>query len=317
MRTRWPVGLLLGGCLVAAGACSEIAVGPPRDGIVPPDVDLDAASDVREFEIGDDAEAPSDLCGTAAQRRCDPDLAAVCVSLRDAGPSGDADTEPPDDAPDAFVADGGTEDAAGDADVQSADGGATISACRVVAGDLGPAAVCAPAGEIEESQFCRGDAECAPGLACVGEPGLGRCLRYCCAASRGGAAPTDAGLATHYCTARPLSADPAVRVPVWIRLDDCTLLGDELQCPSGTTCSVVTDDGRTTCVRAGTARDHERCDQEPCDRGYVCLGRVERRCRKLCVVDKASECPSGGYCQPAPTMPEGYGICTAGDAGPR
>src|SRR5262249_45823084 len=144
----------------------------------------------------------------------------------------------------------------------------------------------------------------------------GRCAPYCCAAFEDPVLAADAGAGTRYCTLRPLSADQDIKVPVWLNLDNCTLLDDALQCPGDTTCTVVTNDGRTTCVQVGTGRDYAPCDVEACDRGYVCLGSVDRRCRKLCKESEGTAaCAGGQYCQRAPTIPEGYGICAGGDAG--
>jgi hypothetical protein len=132
------------------------------------------------------------------------------------------------------------------------------------------------------------------------------------------AVAADAGGGAFYCTLQSLAnGDPATdKVPVWVPLSNCTLLDDALQCLEGTTCSVVTNDGRTTCVPVGTGRDYASCAEEACDRGYVCLGSVDRRCRKLCKESEgAAACADGAYCQKTPTIPDGYGICAGGDAG--
>jgi len=265
--------------------------------------DAGAPSDTRVqvIDVGDDAKTSGDLCGE--ERFCDPDIAAICTPAAvDAG-STDAVSDAPADALD------------GEASV---DAGSTTLACRIVLRDNHTVAACAPAGTVTESNFCASDDECAPGLACVGAPGLGRCLRYCCKAWSMASPPSgDAGSVTHYCTPQPLVARPMERIPVWVKLDNCTLLDDELQCPKGTTCTVVTNDGRTTCVPAGPGRDFASCAEEPCDRGYVCLGTIERRCRKLCrdTPEGSASCSGGGYCQKVPTIPTGYGICAGGDAG--
>lgn len=282
-------GVVATGC--AADSDSEEVAG---DAIGPYETSGDTK--VQVVDVGDDAKPVVDLCGD--ERFCDPDVAAICAPLPTDAGSADASE------------DGG--DGGGDGSTV----GSTL-ACRVVKRDNRTVAACAPAGTVVESQFCASDDECAPGLACVGEPGLGRCLRFCCKTwKEPEPSPTgDAGAATHYCSPQPLAARPSDRVPVWVKLDNCTLLDDELQCAKGTTCTVVTNDGRTTCVPAGSGRDDALCDEEPCDRGYVCLGTVERRCRKLCREAEAAGCPAGGYCQRVPTIPAGYGICAGGDAG--
>lgn len=292
----------LSGAVMAVSAPGCAASSSDASGPMPSDdvgvVDGGVDSSVQLVEVGDDSGSPADLCGTPS---CDPDVPAVCTPLvTDSGI---------DDGP----ADGGSVDA-GDA-ASDAEAGSSISACRVVFRDNAVVSACAPAGKTGESTFCGSDDDCAPGLACVGEPGLGRCLRYCCHAYEDPSS-ADAGDRSHYCTPQPLAARSTQKVPVWVKLDNCTLLEDELQCSSGTTCTVVTNDGRTTCVPAGTGRDYASCAEEACDRGYVCLGSVDRRCRKLCKEADGTGCPGTSYCQHTSTLPLGYGICTGGDAGP-
>lgn len=251
---------------------------------------------IQIVDVRDDAAPTVTLCGE--DQLCDPDVPAICTPLKT----------------DAAV----VETDATDEDVGPGDGSTagSTSACRVVKKDNRSVASCAPAGKTLESQFCASDDDCAPGLTCTGEPGLGRCFRFCCKAWTTPSQAPDAGGGTHYCTPQPLAARPSEKVPVWVKLDNCTLLDDKLQCAEGTTCTVVTNDGRTSCVPAGSGRDYASCAIEPCDRGYVCLGTVDRRCRKLCLESEGSSaCPAGGYCQRVPTIPEGYGICAGGDAG--
>ncbi len=310
------------GAVALAGGCgmsgADLAPADP-DGGIP----ADAASDTRvhPVEVGEDAGGTRELCGE--EKRCDPDIAAICTPL-------EPDAGVPEDATDGST--DGEGDAEGEVDAAESDvgegldagtdaappGTGSVSACRVTKRENRTIAACAPAGKVAESQFCANDDECAPGLACVGEPGLGRCLRYCCGAWSAPDLSPDAGGGTHYCTPKPLAARPSDKVPVWVKLDDCTLLEDELNCPEGTTCTVVTNDGRTTCVPAVPGqREWASCVDQGCDKGYVCLGTIDRRCRKLCrESDGSAGCSAGAYCQRVPTIPEGFGICSGGDAGP-
>jgi len=244
-------------------------------------IGTDASGDtqVQVIDVRDDAGSTAALCGD--EQLCDPDIAALCTSLG---------------------AEAGAEAAS--------DGASTEGACRIIKRNNRSIAACAPSGKVSESEFCSSDDECAPGLTCVGA--LGRCLRFCCKEWTATTTTPDAGGGTHYCTPRPLTARPSEKVPVWVKLDNCTLLDDALQCLEGTTCTVVTNDGRTTCVPAGTGIDYDSCAEEPCNRGYACLGTSERLCRKLCKIADATGCPSGAYCQRLPTIPDGYGICTGG-----
>lgn len=278
---------------VALAASCSTAQDAPTGGDADP-LDTGADTRVQVFDIGDDTPLKMSLCGDL--ERCDPDYPTICTPIadKDAGAetsSADADAETPEDAP---------EDAAVDAP--------GLLACRVVRIDNKITSACAPAGKAGENDLCASDDICGPGLACVGDdPGVGRCLRYCC--KEAVSPSTKSG--THYCTSRRLAARTEDRVPVWVKLDNCTLLEDELQCPKGTACTVVTNDGKTTCVPRGTGRDGARCEVDACDRGYVCMGSTERRCRKVCVTGPKGSggCADAGVCQALPTMPSGYGIC--------
>lgn len=308
--------ITLGSIALGGGCASESETSGAAPDAAAGAADATGDTRVHPVEVGEDAAGTTELCGE--EKLCDPDIAAICTPLEpDAGGSPDADDSPDvGSSPDADAEDAGASDTA-DAVSDAPAGTGSVSACRVTKRENRTVAACAPAGKVLESQFCGSDDECAPGLACVGEPGLGRCLRYCCGAWTAPDLSPDAGGGTHYCTPKPLAARPSEKVPVWVKLDDCTLLEDELNCPEGTTCTVVTNDGRTTCVPAVPGqREWASCVEQGCDKGYVCLGTIDRRCRKLCRESEgAAGCAGGGYCQRVPTIPDGFGICSGGDAG--
>lgn len=258
---------------------------------------FDGSADTRfqVIDVRDDVGETINLCGD--EQLCDPDIAAICTPLMSDAATDTTDTTDTTDG-------GPVGDASG-----------STAACRIIKRDNKSIASCAPAGKTLESQFCSSDDECAPGLTCAGEPGSGRCFRFCCREWAMPTATPDGGGGTHYCTPQPLAARPTEKIPVWVKLDNCTLLDDMLQCTEGRTCTVVTNDGRTSCVPAGTGRDYASCATEACDRGYVCLGTVDRQCRKLCKEGDMTACPTGSYCQRLPTITTGYGICSGGDAG--
>lgn len=279
------VGSIAGGCSTSSDSDTVTDSGPE------PCCDSSGDTRFQVIDVRDEAAVSMALCGE--DQLCDPDVPAICTPLMS------------DAATDADANDGG----------QMGDASGSTSACRIVKKDNKSVASCAPAGKTLESQFCASDDDCAPGLTCTGEPGLGRCFRFCCKAWNEPGSIADAGGGTHYCTPQPLAARPSEKVPVWVKLDNCTLLDDMLQCTEGKTCTVVTNDGRTSCVPAGSGRDYASCAVEACDRGYVCLGTVDRQCRKLCKETDMAGCPTGSYCQRVPTIPMGYGICSGGDAG--
>lgn len=274
-----PLGLL---SIATATSCSVASDPAADDSGGPVDTGLDTR--VQVFDVADEASTKQDLCGNL--ELCDPDFPTICTPLgKDTGVAVDGS---------------GGADAVADAP--------SLLACRVIRNDNKITAACAPAGKAAEEELCSSDDVCEPGLACVGdEPGVGRCLRYCCKAALAPSAPDPAG--THYCTPKHLAGRTEDRIPVWVKLDNCTLLQDELQCPKNTTCTVVTNNGKTTCVPRGTGRDGARCEVDPCDQGYVCMGTSERRCRKICVLKTGAGCSDGGVCQALPTMPADFGIC--------
>ncbi|GAC1601004.1 MAG: hypothetical protein NVS3B20_21880 [Polyangiales bacterium] len=192
------------------------------------------------------------------------------------------------------------------------DGGLSKLACRVVEG---PEAVCAPAGLQGEGTIgCLSDNDCAPGLACVAGLGLGggRCLKYCCSAL----SSSDSCDPSQYCTPLPLTARPKSKVPVCAKLDNCRLLADFEKCATGSTCTVVRNDGATTCIPTGVLGECADCSMEACAAGSACLGPANnRRCRKLCHAGKDLECHSK-RCESLPTIPIDFGVCAPGiDAG--
>jgi len=221
----------------------------------------------------------------------------------------------PDDPSECVLADGGVDDAP-TADADATDGSATKLGCRVVhGGKENVLSACAPAGLGVESSFCSSDADCAPGLGCVGNPGSGICLKFCCKA----ASPSDVICpSTHYCTPLPLAAPPYDKVPVCAKLDNCTLLEEPSSKCTATksTCTVVRNDGGTTCVPVGSGGECDDCKVSGCQANHACVGPSDnRRCRKLCHAGKDIEC-TPGRCEGVPTIPTGFGLCTVGaDAG--
>jgi hypothetical protein len=222
----------------------------------------------------------------------------------------------PDDPSECLLVDGGRPDVGAGDDVDGAlDGSATKLGCRVVRGSSNVESACAPAGIAPESSFCSSDADCAPGLACVGAGGTGICLRFCCKA----ASPSDPICpSTHYCVPLLLAARPVDKVPVCAKLDNCTLLEDpSSKCTAGkSSCTVVRNDGGTTCVPIGAGGECDDCTISGCQANFACVGSADnRRCRKLCHAGSDSECDSK-RCESVSTIPTGFGLCAVGsDAG--
>ncbi len=189
-------------------------------------------------------------------------------------------------------------------------GGGPDLACQLVPnGEGGVQPICAAAGAGLAGDPCTSASNCGPGLGCVaaqGNIGAGQCRAYCCGN------PESCGEGT-YCAAVNMAEiqEPATPIPACIPATNCDLLGDESQCPTGTTCAVVKDDGTTSCVEPGVGKDCEAC---PCAAGYVCSA-AQNQCKKLCHTDgqHGDEC-NGGYCQGGfANLPSGIGICADGD----
>ncbi len=317
--------LLSGGCaaLVALATAAGCSYDRPSEGdVIFKETGTADVGDAQVFEVGDDAVASRDkLCGELDLGTCDPDRGEICTHLDaglDAGLDGGGDSATPDGAPDGDAPEGGTlpPDAAFDAPYD-AFGSGTTNACRVVKEANKAKTACAPAGVLLLDAICAIDADCAPGLACVGAISP-RCLPYCC----GGTPELDPCHASgRYCTPLPLAERPSDKVPVCVTPDNCTLLDNSGDiCPKDvTTCTVVTKYGDTSCVPAaplGSGLDLACCDEtHPCALFYACLGPTgARACRKLCHEGRDEEC-TRGVCQKASTIPAGFGLCSVGDAG--
>jgi hypothetical protein len=161
---------------------------------------------------------------------------------------------------------------------------------------------------------CTHSTECSPGYECVAG---GTCRHYCCS---GNSACSE----NQFCDAQPMAESPGTLVPVCLAQQTCVLLNDGT-CPATEQCSVVRDDGATSCVALGTAQEGQPCEQEHCARTLVCLGPQGsdpttglsmRRCQQLCLIGDPMGCKStGGRCIGAlPLFPNPFpnpavGIC--------
>ena len=250
-----------------------------------------------------------------------PDAAAQAASGGQGGsssfaPSGDAS---PDAGPVRAPLDGGS---LSSADVTAPDplmppatgggqnAGEPVYACHVRRGEAGPVGQCELAGTGDVGEPCTSSHDCKPGLGCVGDLNAGQCLRFCCGLED----ECDSG---RYCANRPLrdDADPEpLAVPVCVQADNCKLDDpypcDPTQaggctCPESKMCTVVRDDGTTSCVTPGSGRSGDAC---PCASGYFCSQGVQT-CVKVCKTDRSTDCGTG-RCQATAGFPTGFGLCT-------
>lgn len=186
--------------------------------------------------------------------------------------------------------------------------GATARGCHVVADDDGePESVCVAVGEGPIDAPCQTAADCAAGAACIPTDGgsqtaSGICRPYCCD-------DVEACAVGSFCAPRPLVGDADLTVPVCVAVTPCKLLDDDEPCPAGTTCSVVREDGTTSCVVPGSGGLCEPC---PCAAGFVCAVHTGL-CEKLCRTDGTGDDCGGGFCQGGSSdYPSGIGICVGG-----
>ncbi|MFO0756603.1 MAG: hypothetical protein U0359_08940 [Byssovorax sp.] len=178
----------------------------------------------------------------------------------------------------------------------SSGNGAPMIACQL--DDEGGKAVafCGQAGEFAAGDPCETSAHCGAGLACVSTPSGGVCRAYCCDKLEDCDPDT-------YCAPRDM-AGGSVKIPVCVPVKKCQPL-DDSTCDMGQTCTVVRDDGTTSCVDLGAGTRGEGC---PCASGYVC-SKVNNTCLKLCHLGNDADC-MGGTCQGGVMgYPEGIGIC--------
>jgi len=134
----------------------------------------------------------------------------------------------------------------------------------------------------------------------------GVCRPYCCGDLE--ACPSDT-----YCAPTEIAeGDVAATVdpppiPVCVPAVNCTLL-DDTSCPPEQTCTIVRQDGTTSCINPGSGKLADPC---PCAAGFVCSTAINE-CKQLCHIGATDECPDGFSCQGgADNYPDGFGICVA------
>jgi hypothetical protein len=208
-------------------------------------------------------------------------------------------------------------DAAGDSATDSYAAGSCRIHRSTTDGGSRPTTDCGRSGSGAVDAPCVSSSDCRPGLACIGDSAAARCLPLCCAGDIRCTAGT-------YCTEQPLREDlsltatgyPPLLVPVCVKADDCDLaepypcpVDHVCKCAEGTACTLVRDDGTTSCVKPGEGLAGEAC---PCAWGHVC-SHSTNTCLKLCPTSSQNaECGSSGKCQASAELPAGWGVCVGG-----
>jgi hypothetical protein len=169
--------------------------------------------------------------------------------------------------------------------------------CKLAPISGAASAGCTTVGEGTVGNPCQTAADCGVGLACIATPSGGLCRPYCCGEVE--ACPLDT-----YCAPVPM-AEAAVKIPVCLPAHKCKPL-DDSTCTDGQTCTIVRDDGTTSCVDPG---DGSRGDFCPCAAGQVC-SKITNTCLKLCHIgNDAADCGAGSCQGGVMGYPDGIGIC--------
>lgn len=260
------------------------------------------------------------LCGVPAAG-CTPDdpSARACASPDGGAGAGGGAGSP--NAGGAAASSGGSAGADGGFKLPEVDAGRSANgvACQVTRNGTKPSAACMAAGTQASGDACADASDCQPGLACVSDGNVGRCLQYCCGGN-------DSCPGSTYCSTRPLKEDTAgdqdpLVVPVCVPADNCLLTepypctGTDCTCPTGTACTVVRSNGTTTwtsCETPGPGVEGADCSNAACAHGFIC-SKASNTCLKLCTVNaNMNEC-GAGRCQSAADLPSNWGVCV-GDA---
>jgi hypothetical protein len=111
-----------------------------------------------------------------------------------------------------------------------------------------------------------------------------------------------------FCDIVPLH-EATTLVPACVPVTPCKLL-DTTTCGANKTCSIVRDDGTTSCIATGVAGPGDSCDSTHCAAGLVCLGQAgARQCFQLCDMTNP-QCPDKTMCMSnALSHDSSVGIC--------
>ncbi len=265
-------GLALAGPLLVAACGDGNVTSTPPQGV--PTIIRAYEPDAADAGVPDDMPEATANAPTADASAVTYQGSPLCQASRATGCYPDDMINACDIAPESSSSDGGP-----DANVNA------TPACHVVADGAKVVTKCLQstvAGMYAST--CAHSTECSPGYECVEG---GTCRHYCCAGN-------SACSFSQFCDVQPVEEAPGTLVPVCLTQFQCVLL-DPDTCPPDEQCSVVRDNGATSCVEVGTAQDGASCDAEHCARGLVCLGALgSRRCEPLCNTAYPTKCAATG-----------------------
>jgi hypothetical protein len=176
---------------------------------------------------------------------------------------------------------------------------ASTLTCQLTTDGTQIQASCGMAGPAANGDVCTSATSCQAGLGCVATavPELSLCQEFCCGDRESCPSAT-------YCKKTPLIGT-TLEIPVCAPVTPCELLNDAAHCPTGQTCTIVRNDGTTTCADAGDSEVGGPC---PCAAGFTCSSSTGK-CLKLCHIG-STDCGAGGTCQGGTKpYPNDIGFC--------
>ncbi len=207
---------------------------------------------------------------------------------------------------DAAPVDSGAPTCSGDCDPREGAACGDAGACALA----GEAPLCAETlGTKAAGASCEAVDDCLPGLACFMRAGSGVCADVCC--------PNEETCPEgQRCSGAGILVD-GTETEWWSCVGPrmCDVLDPMEACERGEGCYIVSPEGDTDCLRAGSGEAGASCvEQNDCAGGYFCAGVTDGTCARICEIGSTSgprACPDGeGNCQAYPYSPPGTGVCT-------
>jgi hypothetical protein len=151
---------------------------------------------------------------------------------------------------------------------------------------------------------CFSASDCAPGFGCV-HPGV--CRAYCCGDVEACPESTFCKTSTMISDVQAASLTIKSPIPTCAPITPCALL-DDTSCPGELVCTIVREDGTTSCDTPGEGLAGDEC---PCAKDHVCAQGVNE-CFKICALSDPATCPPNHTCQGgSKSYPDGFGVCVS------
>lgn len=182
--------------------------------------------------------------------------------------------------------------------------------------------LCASAGNARWGATCTSANNCAPGYACLGDPG--RCTLLCCGRDHARCEdPAQGGRAGALCVGAVIGTDARYCIETRV-CDPVATSGNG--CPSELPrCDIIAASGATACVAVNRAPGGDGapcCRSEACGPGFACIRDITQSCRdaspdglcrRLCstAAGAPATCPTGQSCSLLfDGLPASVGACS-------